>query len=103
MNIQDYVVISICVAVYLICMIIKPLLSEYALNKWLPLIAGILGIIFNVWLNAWHFTFDIFLNGLASGISATGLDQLIKQTSGYYEEEDDLEAQEEVDDAEGDE
>ena len=100
MNIQDYVVISICVAVYLICFIIKPLLSEYALNKWLPLIAGILGIIFNLWLNKWSFTFDICLNGLASGISATGLDQLIKQSSGYYEEEedDDLEEVDEVED-----
>ena len=88
MNLQDYVVISICVAVYLICLIIKPLLSNYALNKWIPLIAGILGIIFNVWVNEWKFTFDIFLNGLASGISATGLDQLLKQSTGYYDKEE---------------
>lgn len=92
MNIQDYVVASICVAVYLLVMIIKPIISEHNLNKWIPLIAGILGIFFNVWINEWTFSFDVFLNGLASGISATGLDQLIKQSSGYYdkaEEEDD--------------
>ena len=88
MNIQDYVVISICVAVYLICTIIKPLFSQNSLNKWIPLTAGILGILFNLWINEWTFSFDIFLNGLASGISATGLDQLIKQSSGYYEKEE---------------
>lgn len=91
MNLQDYVVISICVAVYLICMIIKPLLSNYDMNKWIPLIAGVLGIVLNLWVNEWAFTFDVFLNGLASGISATGLDQLLKQSSGYYDDKDDEE------------
>ena len=92
MNLKDYVVISICVAVYLICMIIKPLLSNYDMNKWIPLIAGVLGIVLNLWVNEWAFTFDVFLNGLASGISATGLDQLLKQSSGYYDKEEEEEA-----------
>ena len=91
MNIQDYVVASICVAVYLLVMVIKPIISEHNLNKWIPLLAGILGIFFNVWINEWAFSFDVFLNGLASGISATGLDQLIKQSTGYYDTEEEEE------------
>ena len=83
MDIQKYVVVSIMVAVYLVCEIVKPFLKSG--TKWLPLIAGVLGILFNVWLNL-SFSFDIFLNGLASGLSATGLNQLIRQTSGYYDE-----------------
>lgn len=82
--IKDYVVVAIMVAVYLICAIIKPFLKDN--TKWLPLIAGVLGIGFNAWLNA-GFSFDIFLNGLASGLAATGLDQLYKQTTNYYGKE----------------
>lgn len=85
MDIQKYVVVSIMVAVYLVCEIIKPFLSEKQLTKWLPLIAGLLGIGFNAWVNA-GFSFDVFLNGLASGLSATGLNQLIRQSTGYYDE-----------------
>lgn len=84
MDIKQYVVISIMVAVYLLCEIIKPFLQGKDLTKWLPLIAGFLGIIFNIWINM-SFSFDIFLNGLASGLSATGMNQLIRQTSGYYD------------------
>ncbi len=80
--IQNYVVVAIMVAVYLICEIVKPFLKEN--TNWLPLIAGILGIAFNAWLNM-GFSFDIFLNGLASGLSATGMNQLIRQSSGYYD------------------
>lgn len=83
MNIKDYIVVSIMAAVYLVCEILKPFLKDK--TKWLPLLAGVLGILFNMWLNM-GFSFDIFLNGLASGLSATGLNQLIRQTSGYYDE-----------------
>lgn len=82
MNIKDYIVVSIMAAVYLVCEILKPFLKDK--TKWLPLLAGLLGILFNMWLNM-GFSFDIFLNGLASGLSATGLNQLIRQSTGYYD------------------
>lgn len=86
MNIKDYIVVSIMVAVYLICEIVKPFLKDN--TKWLPLIAAVLGVGFNVWLNM-GFSFDIFLNGLASGLSATGMNQLIRQSTGYYDVQED--------------
>jgi len=81
MNIQDYVVAAIAVFTYLILLIVKPIIPEKA-GK---LIAGLLGVFANIWLNQWQLTFAIVLEGLASGLSATGIDQLIKQTTGYYE------------------
>lgn len=84
MNIQDYVVAAIAVFTYLILLIVKPLLPEKC-SKFIPLIAGIIGIVANMWANQWQLSFAIVLEGLASGLSATGIDQLIKQTSGYYE------------------
>lgn len=60
------------------------------------MIAGCLGVFANIWVNQWQVTFPIVLEGLASGLSATGIDQLIKQTTGYYEkfnEEENTEAE----------
>lgn len=97
MNIQDYVVAAIAVFTYLVLLIVKPIIPEKA-GKFIPLIAGILGIFANIWLNKWTVSFPIVLEGLASGLSATGIDQLIKQSTGYYEKaeyvnEDDTEAE----------
>lgn len=83
MNIQEYIVPMISVGVYLIIMMVKPFFKS---TKFLPLIAGLLGVGLNVWASM-GFDFPIFLEGLASGLGATGIDQLIKQTSGYYEAE----------------
>lgn len=80
--ITEYAVPAIMAAVYLILLMAKPLYGEH--TKWIPLTAGVLGVALNAWLNM-GFDFNIFLTGLASGLSATGLDQLVKQTSGYYE------------------
>lgn len=86
MNIQEYVVVTIAVFTYLILAMVKPILPE----KWcrfIPLMAGALGVFGNIWLNNWQVNFPIVLEGLASGLSATGIDQLIKQTTGYYTKE----------------
>lgn len=82
--INDYAVPAIMAAVYLILCAAKPLFGEK--TKFIPLTAGLLGIGLNAWMNM-GFDFSIFLTGLASGLSATGLDQLYKQTTGYYEKD----------------
>ena len=86
MNIQDYAVPAISAGVYLVLLMVKPLIKE-DWRKFLPLIAGLLGVGLNAWLNA-GFSFLIFLEGLASGLGATGIDQLIKETTGYYDKEE---------------
>lgn len=84
MNIQDYIVACIAVFTYLILLMLKPLFPE-KWCKFIPLFAGIIGIVANIWLNEWTVSFAIVLEGLASGLSATGIDQLVKQTTGYYD------------------
>lgn len=83
MDIQEYIVPMISAFVYLIMLMVKPLMKD-GHTKFIPLICGILGIGLNAWANG-GFGFSIALEGLASGLGATGLDQLIKQTSGHYE------------------
>lgn len=90
-DIKDYIVPMISAGVYCILLMVKPLMGDK--TKWLPLLAGLLGVGFNAWANL-GFDFSIFLCGLASGLGATGIDQLIKQSTGYYdkqEEEDKVE------------
>lgn len=82
--INEYAVPAIMASVYLILCAAKPLFGEK--TKFIPLTAGLLGIGLNAWMNM-GFDFSIFLTGLASGLSATGLDQLYKQTTGYYEKD----------------
>ena len=71
----------IVVAVMAICLclgyIIKHSITVIP-NKYIPLIMAVLGVILNVWMNAWSFTPEILLGGLASGLASTGAFELIR-------------------------
>lgn len=86
MDFKEYIVPAISVFVYLIMRMVKPIMKE-SHKKFIPLICGVLGVRLNTWANM-KFGFSIALEGLASGLGATGIDQLIKQTSGYYERDE---------------
>ena len=47
-------------------------------SKYIPLIMAVLGVILNVWMNAWSFTPEILLGGLASGLASTGAFELVR-------------------------
>ena len=68
------VVVAICFAIGYIIKNSCPIIP----NKYIPLIMGILGVILNVWLNAWNFTPEILLGGLASGLASTGAFELVR-------------------------
>lgn len=75
MNIQDYVTVSVMAAVWLILQILKkPVFEKFGLSDFIPLVAGLLGVIFVLWINN-TITFPLFLEGLASGFAATGLNE----------------------------
>ena len=48
-------------------------------NKWIPTICAVVGLIIALWIGGWQVTPQIVLEGLFSGLSATGLHQLFKQ------------------------
>ena len=75
MDISEYVVVTIMAATWLILQILKkPVFDKFKLNDYIPLFAAVLGIIFTFWING-EITFVLFLQGLASGFSATGLNE----------------------------
>jgi hypothetical protein len=58
--------------------IIKHLVPGEAINRFIPLIMGILGLGINVWLKG-VFTPEVVLGGLVSGLASTGVHQALVQ------------------------
>lgn len=76
---NDYlvlIVIGICLCVGYV---IKHLITTDKVNKFIPLIMLVLGVVVNVWLNGFALTPEILLGGMASGLASTGLHQAFKQ------------------------
>lgn len=48
-------------------------------NKYIPAVCAALGLFIAVWIAGWRITPEIILQGLFSGLSATGFHQLFKQ------------------------
>lgn len=63
------VIVGICVC---IGYIIKNMVTTDKINKYIPLIVGVLGVVLNIWMNM-DFTPQILLGGLVSGLASTGL------------------------------
>lgn len=68
------IVVGVCLCVGYV---IKNLVQSSAINKYIPLIVSILGVVVNVWLNL-AFTPEVLLGGLFSGLISTGMHQLLK-------------------------
>ena len=75
---SEYVVVVVVLICYAIGYIIKNVIPTDEINRFIPLIMGILGVILNVWFHSWEFTPEILLGGLASGLASTGANELIK-------------------------
>ena len=75
---NDYLVLVVVGVCLCVGYVIKNILPGETINKFIPLIMAVLGIVLNVWLNA-AFTPEILLGGLASGLASTGMHQLFKQ------------------------
>lgn len=73
---QDYLVLVVVGLCYCIGFAIKKF--DKISNKWIPPIVMILGGFFNIWVNGWSITPEILLGGFASGLAATGFDQLVR-------------------------
>ena len=68
------VIIGICLCVGYI---LKNVVTTDAVNKYIPLVMGVLGVVLAVWVSG-AFTADIILEGLASGLASTGMYELFK-------------------------
>jgi hypothetical protein len=69
-NYMVLIVIGICLCVGYV---LKNVIITDKINKFIPLIMAVLGVIMNLWLNAFAFTPEILLGGLVSGLASTGM------------------------------
>ena len=70
------VIVGICLC---IGFILKNLVATDKINKFIPLIVAVIGVVVNAWLNTWTVTPEILLSGMFSGLASTGMHQLFKQ------------------------
>ena len=68
------IIVGICLC---IGYVLKNIVTTDAVNKYIPAIMGVLGVILNIWMNM-TFTPEILLGGLVSGLASTGLYEAFK-------------------------
>lgn len=84
-TISTYLVPSIVILCLLVGYIIKNFISTDAVNKYIPLIVGVLGVaasVFTAITTGNAVTVDIIVSGLASGLASTGLFEAYKNLLG---------------------
>lgn len=68
---NDYIVIIVMAICLCVGFILKNVVPTDKVNRYIPLIMGVLGVMLNGWINM-CITPEILLGGLASGLAATG-------------------------------
>jgi len=75
MDIKDYVVVAVMAAVWIVIQILKkPVFVKLGLDDYMPLFAALLGVLFTAWIHM-SMDFNLFLQGIASGFAATGMNE----------------------------
>ena len=76
---NDYIVLAVVGVCLCVGYILKHFITSDKINRYIPMVVGVLGVVINMWLNKWGFTPEILLGGLFSGLASTGMHQLFKQ------------------------
>ena len=69
------IIVGVCLCVGYV---IKNVITTDTINKYIPLIMAVLGVVLNIWINM-SFTPEILLGGMFSGLASTGLYEAFKQ------------------------
>ena len=72
------IIIGLCLCVGYV---LKNIITTDKINRFIPLIMALLGVVVNVWINM-TVSPEIILAGMVSGLSSTGMHQLFKQFIG---------------------
>ena len=79
---NDYMVLMVVGICLCVGYVLKHFVPTEKVNKFIPLIMAVLGIVINVWVNEFAFTPEILLGGMFSGLASTGMHQAFKQLIG---------------------
>ena len=59
--------------------ILKNIVPSEKLNRFIPLIMGLVGLVLSLWQNSFAVSPDIMLTGLISGLASTGMYEMFRQ------------------------
>ncbi len=76
---NNYIVAVVMAVCLCIGYILKNIVPSEKIDKFIPLIMGVLGVVINLWVNGFAFTPDVLLGGLASGLASTGMYEAFHQ------------------------
>lgn len=79
---NDYLVLIVVGICLCVGYVLKHIVPSDKVNRFIPLIMAVLGIVINVWVNGFVFTPETLLAGMISGLASTGMHQLFKQFIG---------------------
>ena len=82
--IKNYIIIPIILVCLIVGYILKNIVTTDKINKFIPLIMAVLGVLLSLWLNEWTFTMDVLLGGLASGLASSGAYDGYKGLKEYF-------------------
>ena len=80
MNLNDFVVLLPCAAALISGFLIKNAVKIIP-NRYIPLICAAVGVGINIWINM-RITPCIFIQGLISGVAATGMFEMVRNLIG---------------------
>lgn len=69
------VVVAICLCVGYV---IKNAVPSDAVNRYIPLVVAVLGVVLNAWVAGWAVTPEVVAGGLVSGLASTGMYELLR-------------------------
>lgn len=76
--ITEFILPIICIACLCVGYVLKNLIPGTAIDRFIPLIVCVLGILLNIW-NFGLITLEIVVTGAVSGLASTGLYEMFKQ------------------------
>lgn len=75
---NDYMVLVVLGICLCVGYIIKYVIPSKAVNQYIPLIVGVLGVLLNIWANSFAISPEILLGGLVSGLASTGMYEALR-------------------------
>ncbi len=72
----ELIIIGICLC---IGYIVKNVIPSKSVNRFIPLIMGVVGVALALWLHSFSFSPEILLSGLVSGLASTGMFEMFRQ------------------------
>ena len=83
--ISEYISVIALVAALCVGYILKNLVPNEEVNKFIPLIAAVVGMVICLWEAEWIATPETVVMGIVSGLASTGLYEAFKQFIGQLQ------------------